>query len=135
MARRSGTRRVRKPSKPREDAEALKTKSGEKPTSSFFLIDKWNRRSPNQKLYYSKLVLGASGGLLAGIVGLTFAHGLLFGLILIILSYYNSRYFIKIKPDEIEWQMLLLKATFTFTVVFIAVWTILIQLLHPFILE
>ncbi|MFX1512078.1 MAG: hypothetical protein ACFFCQ_05795 [Promethearchaeota archaeon] len=86
--------------------------------------------TPNLKLYYTKLVLGATSGFTAGILGFTGSQGLFFGIIVLLMSYWIIRYVVGITEEEIETGKIFLKGSVTFFIIFTLVWTLLIQLIH-----
>ncbi len=86
--------------------------------------------TPNLKLYYTKLVLGATSGLTAGILEFTELRGLFFAFIVLLMSYWLIRYVIGITEEEMETGKIFLKGTISFFIIFTVVWTLVLQLIY-----
>jgi len=92
--------------------------------------------SPNTKLYYTKVITGASTGLVSGILFLLFGKSLINGwfvfLIMgLVISIAVVRLYLKITPEEIDLKRLLFSGTFTFTLLFIVLSSLIWMLPGP----
>ncbi len=92
--------------------------------------------SPNTKLYYTKVVTGASTGIFTGLLFLFFPSvptdsWFIFLITGLGISVAVFRLYLKVTPDELDFKRLLLSGTFTFTLLFIVLSSLIWMLLGP----
>ena len=97
---------------------------------------KLNDLSPNTKLYYTKVITGAFSGLVTGIIFLVIPDispdiWILFLVMGLAIAIAIFRLYLKVTPEEIDMKRLLFSGTFTFTLLFIVLSSLLWMLPGP----
>ena len=92
--------------------------------------------SPNTLLYYTKVVTGASSGFVTGLVFLFFPEispdiWFIFLIIGLTIAIAIFRLYFKVTPDQIDMKRLLFSGTFTFTLLFIVLSSLVWMLPGP----
>ena len=99
-------------------------------------VQKGNGLSPNTKLYYTKVITGALTGLFAGIIfvlfdGVSTDMWFVFLITGLTISAAVFRLYLKITPEELDFKRLLFSGTFTFTLLFIVLSSLIWMLQGP----
>ncbi len=97
---------------------------------------KFNELSPNTRMYYTKVVFGGITGIITGTTFVLFpaistGTWFLFLLVGLASSVAFIRLGLRITPDEIDQKRLLLSGTFTFTLLFIVITSLIWMLPGP----
>ena len=97
---------------------------------------KGNGLSPNTKLYYTKVIAGVLTGLLTGIIfilfdGVSTDMWFIFLIIGLTISAAVFRLYLKVTPDELDFKRLLFSGTFTYTLLFIVLSSLIWMLQGP----
>ena len=97
---------------------------------------KFNDLSPNTKMYYTKVIGGAISGFLTGGIFLLFpaispSNWFLFLISGLGICIAIIRLILRITPDEIDQKRLILSGTFTFTLLFIVITSLIWMLQGP----
>ncbi|MHA1443454.1 MAG: hypothetical protein ACTSR4_01710 [Candidatus Hodarchaeales archaeon] len=97
---------------------------------------KGNGLSPNTKLYYTKVITGTLTGLFSGIIFVLFDGAstdmwFLFLIIGLTISGAVFRLYLKVTPEELDFKRLLFSGTFTFTLLFIVLSSLIWMLQGP----
>ena len=92
--------------------------------------------SPNTKLYYTKVITGAISGILTGIIFISFPSispdiWIIFLIMGLAISVAVFRLYLKVTPDELDFKRLLFSGTFTFTLLFIVLSSLVWMLPGP----
>jgi len=92
--------------------------------------------SPNTKLYYTKVVTGAFTGIFAGIFFVLFPSispdiWFIFLIMGLTISIAVFRLYFKVTPEELDLKRLLFSGTFTFTLLFIVLSSLIWMLQGP----
>lgn len=92
--------------------------------------------SPNTKLYYTKVITGAISGILTGILFISFPSistdiWIIFLIMGLAVSVAVFRLYLKVTPDELDFKRLLFSGTFTFTLLFIVLSSLVWMLPGP----
>jgi F0F1-type ATP synthase assembly protein I len=82
--------------------------------------------SPNTKLYYTKVICGALSGVITGIIfivlpGISPDMWILFLIMGLTIAIAIFRLYLKVTPEELDLKRLLFSGTFTFTLLFIVI--------------
>lgn len=121
-------RKIRKISRtPEETIESPETKK-----STY----KFNELSPNTRMYYTKVISGAISGLVTGSIFVLFPAispniWFLFLIAGLGISIAIIRLILKITPDEVDQKRLIFSGTFTFTLLFIVITSLIWMLPGP----
>jgi hypothetical protein len=120
-------RKIRKITRPDESSDQIEIEK---------TAQKGKGLSPNTKLYYTKVVTGAISGVVTGIIFLLFPDiskelWIVFLVIGIAISTAVVRLYLKITPEEIDLKRLLFSGTFTFTLLFIVLASLIWMLPGP----
>jgi F0F1-type ATP synthase assembly protein I len=102
----------RKPDEPKEQIEIRKNALN------------FKELSPNTKLYYTKVVSGALSGVITGLIFTVLPDispdmWILFLIMGLTISVAIFRLYLKVTPEELDMKRLLFSGTFTFTLLFI----------------
>ena len=97
---------------------------------------KGNGLSPNTKLYYTKVIAGVLTGLFTGIFfilfdGVSTDMWFIFLIIGLAISAAVFRLYLKVTPDELDFKRLLFSGTFTYTLLFIVLSSLIWMLQGP----
>ena len=97
---------------------------------------KLNNLSPNTKLYYTKVITGAISGLLTGTIFLVLPDiptdiWFLFLIMGLTVAMAIFRLYLKVTPEEIDMKRLIFSGTFTFTILFIVLSSLVWMLPGP----
>ncbi|MHA1977928.1 MAG: hypothetical protein ACW98I_13560 [Candidatus Hodarchaeales archaeon] len=101
---------------------------------------KFNELSPNTRMYYTKVISGAISGLITGTIFLVFSSispGTWFFFWVTGLSICIAfiRLGLKITPDEVDQKRLIFSGTFTYTLLFIVISSLIWMLQGPNLTE
>lgn len=80
--------------------------------------------SPNTKLYYTKVICGGLSGIITGLIftllpGVSPSMWILFLIMGLAISVAIFRLYLKVTPEELDLKRLLFSGTFTFTLLFV----------------
>ncbi len=97
---------------------------------------KFQELSPNTKLYYTKVVTGALSGVITGIIftllpDISPDMWILFLIMGLAISLAVFRLYLKVTPEELDLKRLLFSGTFTFTLLFIVLSSLIWMLPGP----
>ena len=97
---------------------------------------KLNNLSPNTKLYYTKVITGAISGLITGTIFLVLPDiptdiWILFLIMGLTVAMAIFRLYLKVTPEEIDMKRLIFSGTFTFTLLFIVLSSLVWMLPGP----
>ncbi|MHA2155026.1 MAG: hypothetical protein ACXABU_06790 [Candidatus Hodarchaeales archaeon] len=97
---------------------------------------KFNELSPNTRMYYTKVISGAISGLVTGSIFVLFPAispniWFLFLIAGLGISIAIIRLILKITPDEVDQKRLIFSGTFTFTLLFIVITSLIWMLPGP----
>ena len=126
MSRRRSTSARKGKRRPKYKIQEEKVEETPQPITKGFTL------TPNLKLFFTKLSLGAVAGLLAGVLEFSGTRGLFFGLVILLTSYYIVRYIVGVTEEEITTGKVFLKGSISFFFMFTVVWAIVFQLLQGY---
>jgi len=87
--------------------------------------------SPNAKLYYTKIGMGASLGITSGVLSLDPLIGWTLAILGIILAVFIVRYVYEISEEQLDQKRVILAGTFSFILVMIVTWSLSWMIMTP----